>query len=100
MAAETDNLHICKAIIGVQRLYSLKFLRRYLILLAVGRLVTCLTTTIAYELLLHVLLAHVVVIIIHVSTHTVLSHNTASYYLVKLTIHPVFLLRESSQFSQ
>ena len=36
MAAETNNLHICKAILGVLRLNSPKFFRRYGILLAVG----------------------------------------------------------------
>ena len=61
---------------------------------------TCLTTAIAYELLLHVMLAHVVVIIIHVISHTVLNHATTPHYLVKLTVHPVFLRRELSQFSQ
>ena len=29
MAAETDNLEIRKAVLGIQRLYFLKFLRRY-----------------------------------------------------------------------
>ena len=46
------------------------------------------------------MLAHVVVIIIHVISHTVLTHATSPHYLVKLTVHPVFLWRKVSQFSQ
>ena len=64
---------------------------------------TLLTAAIAYELLFDVL-AHALVttwvMVIHVSAHTVLSHATASHYLVKLAVHPVFLHGEPSQFSQ